>query len=158
MAESASQQIARLQLEVQQLQSQVLGRTPVSKDLSLVALIPKWSGNEAAVPLHEFIDTIEGSARIGNWSDADKIQVCVLTLTDTARAYYNATPELQIPELTWTEFKLRFQNRFRDVSTDQYHFAQLQMARQRRNETPAEFADRVRILARMTIPCVTDPC
>jgi hypothetical protein len=64
----------------------MLGRTPVSKDLSLVALIPKWSGNEAAVPLNEFMDAIEGSARIGNWSDADKIQVCVLKLRDTARA------------------------------------------------------------------------
>jgi hypothetical protein len=73
MAESATQQIAGLQLELQQLQSQLLGRTLVSKDLSLVALIPKWSGNEAAVPQNEFMDAMEGSARIGNWSDSDKI-------------------------------------------------------------------------------------
>jgi hypothetical protein len=69
----------------------MIGRTPTSTDLSLVALIPKWSGNEAAVPLNDFMDGIEGSARIGNWCEADKIQVCVLKLTDTARAYYNAT-------------------------------------------------------------------
>jgi hypothetical protein len=31
------------------------------------------------------------------------------------------------------------------------------VARQRRNKAPAEFSDRVRLLARMTVPCVTDP-
>jgi hypothetical protein len=135
----------------------MLGRAPASKDLSLVALIPKWSGNERAVPLHVFMDAIEGSARIGNWSEVDSIQVCVLKLTDTVRAYYNATPELQNPEITWADFNLKFQNRFRDVRTDQYHFAQLQIARQRRNETAAEFLDRCRLLARRTVLCVTDP-
>jgi hypothetical protein len=34
--------------------------------------IPKWSGSEKTTPL-EFFEAIEGTARIGNWSDIDKI-------------------------------------------------------------------------------------
>ena len=45
------------------------------KDLSLVSLVPKWSGGESAPPIQEFFDTIEGSAVIGNWTQADIKQV-----------------------------------------------------------------------------------
>ena len=54
MAETVAQKMARLQLEVQNLQAQLHTRTPVTKDLSLVALVPKWSGTDKAVSLHEF--------------------------------------------------------------------------------------------------------
>ena len=45
------------------------------KDLSLVSLVPRWSGGESAPPIQEFFDTIEGSAVIGNWTQADIKQV-----------------------------------------------------------------------------------
>ena len=54
MAETVAQKMARLQLEVQNLQAQLHTRTPVTKDLSLVALVPKCSCTDKAVPLHEF--------------------------------------------------------------------------------------------------------
>ena len=54
MVETVAQQMARLQLEVQNLQAQLHTRTPITKDFSLVALVPKWSGTDKAVPLHEF--------------------------------------------------------------------------------------------------------
>jgi hypothetical protein len=122
-----------------------------------VSLVPKWSGSDTALPIHEFFDIIEGSGKIGNWTEADQIQVCALKLTDPARAYYGATPELRDPAITWQEFKAHFLKRFRDVRGDQYHFSQLQMARQRKDETPTEFLDRCRLLARRTVPCTTDP-
>jgi hypothetical protein len=78
MAEQIAQQMARLQLEVQSLQAQLQGRPTVTKDLSLVSQIPKWAGNDKAVPLHEFFEAIEGSARVGNWSEQDMIQVATL--------------------------------------------------------------------------------
>ena len=62
MADTVAQQMARLQLEVQNLQAQLLTRTPTTKDLSLV---PKWSGTDKAVPLHEFFETIESTGK--NW-------------------------------------------------------------------------------------------
>jgi len=58
MAEAVAQQIARLQLEVPNLEAQLQTRTPVTKDLSLVALVPKWSGTDKTIPLHEFFETI----------------------------------------------------------------------------------------------------
>jgi hypothetical protein len=127
------------------------------KDLSLVSLVPKWSGGETAPPIQEFFDTIEGSAAIGNWTQADMKQVCALKLTDAARAFYSATPELRSPDTTWQEFKSRFLQRFRDVRSTQYHFGQLYMARQKKLETAQEFLDRCRLLARRTVPCSTDP-
>jgi hypothetical protein len=153
MTESVDQQTERLQHQLQNLQAQLQSRQHATKDLPLVSLIPKWAGNDKAVPLQEFFNAIEGSARVGNWSDADKIQVAVLKLSDAARAFYNASSELQAHNVTvWDIFKKSFQSRFRDVRTDQFHFNQLQMARQKKGETPQEFADRCRNLALRTVP------
>ena len=127
------------------------------KDLSRVSLVPKWSGGDSAPPIQEFFDTIEGSAAIGNWTQADMKQVCALKLTDAARAFYSATPELRSPNTTWQDFKSRFLQRFRDVRSTQYHLGQLYMARQKKTETAQEFLDRCRLLARRTVPCTTDP-
>jgi len=127
------------------------------KDLSLVSLVPRWSGGESALPIHEFFGTIEGSAAIWNWTQADMKQVCALKLTDAVRAFYSATPELRSPNTTWQDFKSRFLQRFRDVRSAQYHFGQLYMARQKITETAQEFLDRCRLLARRTVPCTTDP-
>jgi hypothetical protein len=44
-----------------------------TKDLSLVGLIPKWSGSDKVVSVKGFFDTVESTAGIGNWSDSDKI-------------------------------------------------------------------------------------
>ena len=90
MSEAVAQQMARLQLEVQSLQSQLQTRPTVTKDLSSVSLIPKWAGNDKAIPLHDFFEAIERSVRVGKWSLADRIQVAVLTLADAARAFYKS--------------------------------------------------------------------
>jgi hypothetical protein len=47
--------------------------------------------------------------------------------------------------------------RFKDVRNDQFHFLQLQTARQRPSETPLEFADRCRSLAQKTVQKVENP-
>jgi len=127
------------------------------KDLSLLSLVPNWSGGESAPPIQEFFDNIEGSAAIGNWTQADMKQVCALKLTDAARALYSATPELRSPNTHWQDFKSRFLQRFRDVSSAQYHCGQLYVANQKKTETAQEFLDRCRLLAKRTVPCTTDP-
>jgi len=54
--------------ELQRLRDRVSIEIPtVHKDLSLISLVPKWSGSETAVCLEEFFSRIEGSARVGNW-------------------------------------------------------------------------------------------
>jgi hypothetical protein len=59
--------------------------------MTLVALVPRWAGNHKAIPLNEFFEIIESSAKIGNWASEDKIRVAALKLTDA--------PELSIKEL-----------------------------------------------------------
>jgi hypothetical protein len=132
-------------------------RCAASNDLSLLALVPKWSGADPAVPLTRFFATIEGSARIGNWKDADKVQLCSLKLTGEAAEFFWSTPELCDSTSTWEELKTIFLTRFRDVRPPQYHYDQLHVARQRKDETPRQFLDRVRVLASRTVPCVADP-
>ena len=156
MAEPVAQQVARLQLEIQNLQAQLQARPPATKDMSLVALVPKWAGTDKAVPLHEFFEILESTARIGNWTHEDMIKIAILKLTDAARAFYSGTLELHDKKITWEAFKAAFRKRFRDVRTDQYHFTQLQMARQRRDESPQSFADRCRSLAQKIVPQVED--
>jgi hypothetical protein len=157
MAEAVAQQMARLQLEVQNLQAQLQTRTPVTKDLSLVALVPKWSGTDKAIPLHEFFETIESTGKIGNWTQEDMVRIATPKLTGVARVFYNRTLELHDQRITWAAYKTALQNRFRDVRTDQFHFAQLHMARQKKDESSQEVADRCRSSAHKTVPQVDDP-
>jgi hypothetical protein len=152
-------ELSDAQREIQRLRDQ-LNTTPprtAHKDLSLVSLIPKWSGSESAVSLEEFFASIEGSAKIGHWSEADCMQVAVLKLVDAARTFYFSSQELHRDTASWQSFKAIFRERFRDIRTDQFHFMQLQTARQRRNEGPQEFADRCRALAQKIVSKAEDP-
>jgi hypothetical protein len=101
-------------------------RPTASKDISMISLIPKWSGAVKSMRVHEFIETVERAARVGNWSDANMVQVATLNLADTAKTFYLGCKELHNPGITWVHFKNIFQDRFRDAHTDQYHFLQLQ--------------------------------
>jgi len=137
MTDRLQAELAEAKAEVQRLRERVYVGTPtVHKDLSLISLIPKWSGAETGIPLEEFLSVIESTARIGLWEDGDKLQIAALRLTDVARQFYNGCLELHSAGATWQKFKDEFRRRFRDTHTDQYHFMKLHTARQGRNETP----------------------
>jgi hypothetical protein len=157
MAEASADQMSRLQAQLQNLQAQLQTRPPVTKDLSLVGIVPKWSGTDKAVPLHEFFEILESAARVGNWIQDDLIRIAAVRLTDVAGIFYNGALEFHGNDVTWTTFKNAFYQRFRDVRTDQFHFNQLQSAKQRKDETPQEIADRCRNLAYKTVPKVEHP-
>jgi hypothetical protein len=150
---------ARLNLELNEAQTEIqrlrdlLATAPptVHKDLSLISLVPKWSGSESAISLEEFFSSIEGSARIGHQAEADCLQVAILKLVDSARTFYYSCPELHRETVSWQSFKAILHDRFKDVRTDQFHYIQLQTARQRRNKGPQEFADRCRALAQKLV-------
>ena len=70
-------------VEIQRLKERLSGGLPtVHKDLSLVSLVPKWSGSDSGVPIEEFFASIEGAAQIGKWEEQDQIRIAVLKLTD----------------------------------------------------------------------------
>ena len=158
MAESLQKLVEDLQAEINNLQAQVnSSRSTAPKDLSLISLISKWSGKENSVRVKEFFESLESVAALGNCSETDKKQIMVLKLTEFANAFYSSNPELHGTSISWENFKAKFLHRFRDVRNDQYHFMQLQTAKQQKHETPREFLDRCRSLAINTVPKVEDP-
>ena len=60
-------------------------------------------------------------------------------------------------DATWQRFKSVFNERFTNVHSDQCHFVKLQTARQGKNESPQEFADRCRGLSQKVMCKVDDP-
>ena len=133
------------------------GLPTVHKDLSLVSLVPKWSGLDSAVPIEDFFASIEGAAQIGKWEEQDQIRIAVLKLTDAARLFYNGCPELHERNVTWHTFKGVFSQRFKVTHADQHNFIQLQTARQKKNESPQQFADRCRALSQKIMCKTSDP-
>ena len=59
--------------------------------------------------------------------------------------------------MTWDKFKAAFYQRLRDAHSDQFHFMELQTARQSKGESPREFADRCRAVANKVMCKVDDP-
>jgi len=159
MAEQRLQaELAESKMEIQRLRERLSIAMPtVHKDLSLISLVPKWSGLESGVPLEEFFSSIEGSALIGRWEQSDMIRIAVLKLTGAAKLFYNGCPELHAEDVTWSSFKSALTQRFRDTHSDQFHFMQLQTARQKKNESVREFADRCKGLAQKVMCKVDDP-
>jgi hypothetical protein len=87
----------------------------VLKDFSLSSLIPRFKRKKKSVSVEEFFELVESSAKIGCWSESDKIQVTILKITEVAKAFYSSSPELHNTEISWEDFKAKFLNRFRDV-------------------------------------------
>ena len=75
----------------------------------------------------------------------------------TQQSFYNSNLELHAEGVTQEAFKVTFRDRFKDVRTDQYHFTRLQTARQQKNESTQDFADRCRNLAQKTMSKTNDP-
>jgi hypothetical protein len=101
--------------------------------------------------------SIEGPAKIVHWSEVECMQVAVLKLVDAARTFYCSCQEQHRDTASWQSFKANFRERLKDIRTDQFHYMQLQTARQRRNERPQEFADRCRALAQKIVDKAEDP-
>ena len=121
---------ARLQSELAEAKTEILrlrerlsvGTPTVYKNLSLISLVPKWSGSEAAVPLEEFIGSIEAASRMGRWQDRDNFEIAVLKPKDSAKMFYQGCAELHAQDASWETFKRVFIQRFRDVHNNQYHY------------------------------------
>jgi hypothetical protein len=119
MAEPSNRQPAGIQLAT------------ATKDLSLLSLIPKWAGTGRSCAVHEFLEAVESTARVGNWSEADKVSIASLKLTDDARLFFNTSPVLQTSDLTWATSSKALRDRFQDTRSKQFHHLQLHTAKQK---------------------------
>lgn len=126
------------------------------KDLTMSNLIETWNG-EGHVSVTEFFNKVERAAKSGNWSDADKVTVAVLKLTDSAALILNSNDGVNKDDITFQRLKYVFTERFRIKHLNQFHYSALQNATQHKHETPEQFADRCRRLCDRTIRQVADP-
>ena len=130
-------ELAEAKGEVERLMDRIsLGTTTVNKDLSLINLVPNWTGTDGAVTLEEFIFSIENSVRIGRWEENDEVEAALLKLASWAKTFYKGCSELHADGLIWPKFKTVLRNRYKDVHTDQYHYMKLQTARKVKGEDP----------------------
>jgi hypothetical protein len=69
MAEARlKQELAEMKTELDKLwEHGSSGTHTVHKDLSLISLVPKWSGAENDTPLEEFLASIDRAALTGKW-------------------------------------------------------------------------------------------
>jgi len=82
-------ELVETKAELQRLRERVSAGIPtVHKDLSLISLVPKWSGLKNGIPLEEFLTTVETSTRLGFWDETDKLQIAALRLNDAARHFF----------------------------------------------------------------------
>ena len=54
------------------------------KGLSLISLVPKWSGLLNAKSLEEFLASRDRAATLGKWQDAECFDIAVLRLAEPA--------------------------------------------------------------------------
>jgi len=93
------QEIAESRAEINRLREQLSnGMQTVHKGLSLVSLLPKWSGGENAAPLEEFLASIDRPALLGKWQVRYCMNIAVLRLADHAKEFYNACTKLHTKE------------------------------------------------------------
>ena len=75
MADRLQAELAQTRLELQQLKGRMeTGAVTVHKDLSLVSLIPKWSGSEPTKHVGKFSLTREASVRIGRREPENRVR------------------------------------------------------------------------------------
>jgi hypothetical protein len=70
--------------------------------------------------VENMITAVESTARVGNWSEADKISIPLLKLKDVARLFFNTPPVLQNSDLTWQPFRRRCGTVFRTQGVNKF--------------------------------------
>jgi len=136
MAYAHLQELEESKSEIQRLRLRMsLGAPTVHKDISLISLIPTLSGSDSTNSLEEFISTLEASGRIGRWEPKVTVEIALLKLEGSAQEFYQGCTELHTRDASWNTIKEVFRKRYKDVHTDLYHYARLQLARQGKNET-----------------------
>jgi len=68
-------------------------RPTVRHVAGVASTVTKWTGRDKGVPLNEYFEAKEIVAYIGSWSEADMVQIAILRLFDSVRAFYNVTRE-----------------------------------------------------------------
>jgi hypothetical protein len=140
---------AKIALLEQQLKSLALGGK--FKDLSLAASIREWNDSANSRSVSEFLTETENCAKVSNWSDVDLVNIVKAKLTGEALLFVNGRDELLEENVTYKNLKSALLRRFSDTLPPRYYYSLLHEAVQKKDESPAQFLDRCRILSTKTI-------
>lgn len=72
MAESLQQQIEALEEKLAKLTAGAAVERHAVKDLSVVSLIPEFTGRPGDLKAHEFLEAVNSVGRMGAWTEEDK--------------------------------------------------------------------------------------
>jgi hypothetical protein len=116
------------------------------KDLSLAAGIREWSGENNAKPVSDFLAQVDQCARVSNWSEEDKVNIIKAKLTGGALRFVNGRDDLSA-EVQYGHLRAALIERFTDKLPARYYHTLLHEATQGKDESPAQFLDRCRVLS-----------
>jgi len=110
-------EVEESKLEIQRLRQRMsLGAPTIHKELSLIALIPKWPCSEPTNHLEKFILTLEASVRIGRRETKNTVEIIALKLeaskvADPASSRFNLCPKFQRERIADQKFETRLRDR-----------------------------------------------
>lgn len=132
-------------------------------DNSVISLVEDFYGDGQGPSVDRFLDLIDLVATIGKWSEWMKIAVVRIKVKDAAEMFLKAKFDFDTLSsnkpitIKYEDLKTALKERFTVRFTDFYNFSNLINAKQKKNESVAQFADRVRQLGNLTLKKSQDP-
>ncbi|KAJ8885546.1 hypothetical protein PR048_011744 [Dryococelus australis] len=111
---------------------------PQVKDLAVISLAEKWTGQKGSFPGHKVKKVQEAQ---GNHSDKGKVKLAKIKLKGLASHFVATCPRLR-RDITLKILKDELKDRFKENQPLQFHYYMLHNVRQEYNEYVQTFADR----------------
>jgi hypothetical protein len=94
MAESLLEQIEALEEKIVNQTAGAASRCHATKDVSVVAVIPEFTGCPGDMRVHEFLEAVNLIVRMQSWGEDDKKHSTKLKLGGTTRRLHLGSTEL----------------------------------------------------------------
>lgn len=125
VAESLLKQLEALAEKLAQLTAGAAIERHATKDLSVVALIPEFTGRPGDLKVCEFLEAVNSVGHTGSGTQDDKKYAANFKLEGTSRRFYLSNVELHDEHITWVRSCKILEIRFRFIETEQYHHQRL---------------------------------
>lgn len=112
----------------------------------LLDCIDQYVGDFDTDPIDHWIEMVEGTARLGNWSDSQRCMAARLKCRGQAQEFLSSDPDLrQITD--WKQLKEKLISRFKQEETTISLSRRMMTAKQQSGESARAFASRVQQIA-----------
>ena len=100
IAESLHEQKEAMEEKIAKLTAGVLVKRHAVKDLSVVSLIPEFTGHPGDLKVHEFLEAVYSVGHMGSWTEDDKKYAAKLKLGGTTQRFYLSNAEMHDESIT----------------------------------------------------------